>query len=82
MNILFIILQFSGVTSSELIIRNSIRKSQELVESSVTSKTSPPQTQKMGKKLSISSIKQKMPHSPSLKRRKTTSGEKGILFDN
>ncbi|XP_060566502.1 rho GTPase-activating protein 21-like isoform X4 [Ruditapes philippinarum] len=67
---------FSGVTSSELIIRNSIRKSQELVESSVTTKTSPPQTQKMGKKLSISSIKQKMPHSPSLKRRKTTSGEK------
>ncbi|XP_045168315.2 rho GTPase-activating protein 21-like isoform X3 [Mercenaria mercenaria] len=62
----------SGVTSSELIIR----KSQELVETSVSTKTSPPQTQKMGKKLSVLSIKQKIPHSPSLKRRKTTSGEK------
>ncbi|KAL4222410.1 Rho GTPase-activating protein 21 [Mactra antiquata] len=63
----------SGVTSSELILR----KSQEIVETAAPSiKTSPPQSQKMSKKLSVLSIKQKMPHSPSLKRRKTTSGEK------
>ncbi|XP_052778297.1 uncharacterized protein LOC128215599 isoform X2 [Mya arenaria] len=61
----------SEVARTELIIR----KSQEL-DTAPQINVSPPQTQKMSKKLSVLSIKQKIPHSPSIKRRKTSSGDK------
>ncbi|XP_052258523.1 uncharacterized protein LOC127863158 isoform X3 [Dreissena polymorpha] len=65
-------LDANGVTNAELIIR----KSQELTESGPTlgSNTSPTPAHKITKKLSV--IKQKVPQSPSIKRRKTVSGDK------
>ena len=70
--------QASGVARAELIIR----KSQELDQMSVpVVNVSPPQSTKVTKKLSVLSLKQKMPHSPSIKRRKTTSGDKSDKSD-
>ncbi|KAH3894412.1 hypothetical protein DPMN_018569 [Dreissena polymorpha] len=65
-------LDANGVTNAELIIR----KSQELTESGPTlgNNTSPTPAHKITKKLSV--IKQKVPQSPSIKRRKTVSGDK------
>ncbi|KAL3831347.1 hypothetical protein ACJMK2_023105 [Sinanodonta woodiana] len=58
----------SGITSAELIIRKTME-----CEQSTQVKVSPPPAVKMGKKLSVLSMKPKMPQSPSTKRRKTSS---------
>ncbi|KAK3588177.1 hypothetical protein CHS0354_012242 [Potamilus streckersoni] len=58
----------SGITSAELIIRKTLE-----CEQSTQVKISPPPAIKMSKKLSVLSMKPKMPQSPSMKRRKTSS---------